>query len=73
MVTALPLDYETIQSYTLIVFTSDGVFNDTIRLVINVVDENDNSPIFVNGTTSYTFVIAENEAPNTMIGKVEVR
>ena len=71
--TALSLDYEMIQAYTLILFTSDGVFNDTILLTVNVVDENDNSPIFVNGTTTYNFFISENEAPSTMIGNVKVR
>ena len=73
LVTALSLDYEMIQAYTLILFTSDGVFNDTIHLTVNVVDENDNSPIFVNGTTTYNFFIYENEAPSTMIGNVKVR
>lgn len=73
LVTSLPLDYEMIPTYTLILSANDGSFSDTIRVIVNVVDENDNSPNFVNDTTAYAFSVLENLSPGIMIGKVEVR
>ena len=61
-----------IETYTLILLASDGTFNDTVLVTVNVVDENDNPPIFVNGTTSYAFTVDENQNQGTMVGKVEV-
>lgn len=40
----------------------------TVSVVIHVIDENDNSPMFTNAT--FTFYLAENEPPDTYVGKL---
>ena len=43
---AQALDFETQQSYALLVTVNDGIFTNSIGLQVNVLDENDNSPVF---------------------------
>ncbi|KAK4297732.1 hypothetical protein Pmani_029851, partial [Petrolisthes manimaculis] len=40
----------------------------TVSVVIHVIDENDNSPMFTNST--FTFYLDENEPPDTYVGKL---
>ena len=62
-----PLDYEVIQQYVLTVTVSDGRLSDSSTLTINVLDENDNAPVFV---TFGPFAIDEEEPQGTMVGTV---
>lgn len=40
------LDFEKIERYTLIVQASDGIYSDTAKVIINIVNENDELPVF---------------------------
>ena len=62
------LDYETTETYTLLILASDGLPNPlpsgTAAVVIQVLDENDNAPVFVND--SYVATVVENDPPLTV-------
>ena len=66
------LDYETTESYTLRIVPNDGIANTlpsgTATILIQVFDENDNAPMFVNET--YVATIFENNIPPTMALRV---
>ena len=62
-----PLDYEATQQYILTVIVSDGLLSDSLILTINVLDENDNTPIFV---IFGPFVVTEEQPSNTLVGVV---
>ena len=62
-----PLDYELVQSYTLMITAhdrGDPERNSTITLVVNVVNENDNSPVF---NQSEYFGSVEEDAGNNFV------
>ena len=61
------LDFETTQRYNIEVSVSDGDLETTSALVIDVLDENDFSPIFNSPTM---FEVAEELASGTLIGTV---
>ena len=61
------LDYETTQQYVLTVTVSDGIFSDSSILTINVVDENDNTPVF---EMFGPFMTTEEQPSNTLVGVV---
>jgi len=61
------LDYETTQQYMLTVTVSDGQFSDSSNLIINVLDENDNAPVF---EIFSPFMISEEQPSNTPVGNV---
>ena len=61
------LDYEAVQQYILTVTVSDGQFSDSSILRINVVDENDNRPVFV---MFGPFTVKEEEPANTLVGNI---
>ena len=61
------LDYEATQQYILTVTVSDGLLSDSLILTINVLDENDNAPVF---EMFGPFVITEEEPSNTLVGVV---
>ena len=61
------LDFETTQQYIFEVSVSDGDLETTSALVIDVLDENDFSPIFNSPTM---FEVAEELASGTLIGTV---
>jgi len=64
---ATQLNYEVgPKSYTLVVFTSDGIFSDEGIIVINVKNINDNSPL----VKDQTFYVDENKGNNTWIGTI---
>ena len=69
---ASSLDYEMTQVYTLMVAASDGVAGQvpsgTATVLIEVLDENDNAPEFMND--SYVATVAENNAPLTVAVRV---
>ena len=46
---------------------------DYIDITVNVIDENDNYPQFVNGATMYSFNVTEEKKTGTFVGSVEVR
>lgn len=46
-----PLDYEVVTSYSLDVRASDGVFEDYAKVLINILNINDNPPIFLSNYT----------------------
>lgn len=58
------------RSFNYTIDVTDGEFNDTAILVVNVVDINDNDPVFQDA--SYIFTIAENLPvnPTMAIGTV---
>ena len=57
------------RQYTLTVTVNDTTHADIVTVFINLVDINDNDPIF--GNTSYTFEIRENVNVSTLVGQVE--
>ena len=63
------LDYESFQQYVLTVTVSDGQFSDALILRINVLDDNDNTPVF---TMFGPFTIREEESSNTLVGNLVV-
>ena len=64
---AQSLDYEMTVSYVLTVTVSDGVFSNSARLSVNVVDENDNQPMI---ETTDPLMIDEEMAENSIVGQV---
>ena len=65
------LDYETRQSYMLVVTATDGGTpqrNGTLTINLNVLDENDNPPIILNPLPE--FVITENVPVGTLVGQM---
>ena len=50
--------------------TNEICFRDEITLTINVIDLNDNAPVFTED--SYNFTISEQNDPNILIGCVNV-
>ena len=65
------LDYETKESYTLILIAMDGLDSsrkDTMILTINLIGVNEYIPSFEKD--SYYFSISESAQPNTSVGKV---
>ncbi|XP_075469049.1 protocadherin-15 isoform X1 [Ascaphus truei] len=70
--TSVKLDRETRDSYELIVEATDGAVDprrSTITLAINVIDIDDNSPVFTN--VSYTVTVPENMMPGTVFLRVK--
>ncbi|CAH1187899.1 unnamed protein product [Phyllotreta striolata] len=66
-----PLDREDKDYYSLTVTASDAgnpSRSSIVPVVIHVIDENDNSPEFVNNT--FVFNIFENEPPDSFVGKL---
>ncbi|XP_064481963.1 cadherin-related tumor suppressor-like [Ornithodoros turicata] len=66
-----PLDRESRDFYSLTVTARDNGTkprSSAVSVVVHVVDENDNSPRFDNAT--FTFYIAENEPPDSYVGKL---
>ena len=66
------LDYDSVQQYVINVTASDsGFLQNSVQtsVVINVLDVNDNKPLFARPT--FTFEIKENSAVNSFVGKVE--
>ncbi|XP_002735781.1 protocadherin Fat 4-like [Saccoglossus kowalevskii] len=66
----LPLDYEISTSYLLPIKASDGDKTDTASVVINVVDVNDNSPVFL--PVSYSGTVQEELPAGQVITKITV-
>ena len=46
---------------------------DFIDVVVYVLDENDNAPLFVDGITGYEFDVVEEQPANTTVGFANVR
>lgn len=40
------LDFEKVESYNLTVMAHDGIYNDTTKVLINILNENDEPPVF---------------------------
>ncbi len=67
--TKASLDYETKNSYSVMITVSDGSLTDTINITINVTDVDENrAPVFTEGTST-TRSIAENTATGENIGE----
>ena len=66
-----PLDRELKDYYALTVVARDGgtpvARTSSVSVPIHVIDENDNAPKFSNET--FAFYIAENEAPDSYVGR----
>ncbi len=45
---------------------------DCIDIIVDVIDENDNNPVFVGGVTSYTYSVDEEQDNNTFVGYANV-
>lgn len=67
-----PLDYEVSPIHYLTLETSNGRFSvgNTLTLVINVTDVNDNAPVF--GQGGYSAEITEDLTPGALVMKVRV-
>ncbi len=62
------LDYETKQTYSVMITVSDGTLTDTINVTINVIDVDENrAPVFTDGDST-TREVAENTAAGENIG-----
>lgn len=66
--TASVLDYERKQSYDLLVQVSDGINTAVTPLLVNVVDINDQVPVFAHN--SYNFTVVEEFNANVTVGTV---
>ena len=62
------LDFEMIQSYTVLIKVSDGQLVVYTSLVVNVLDENDSPPVF---TGSNFFQVTEERPVGTLVGMVQ--
>ena len=71
--TAASLDWETQSIYYLIVRAYDGFgrYSENVNVTVSVVDVNDEIPKFVGDP--YTFVIAEDAPPNSVVDHVTVK
>ena len=67
-----PLDYEQQSEYILTVFATDTgspqLTSDPLEVTISIANDNDEAPVFTE--TEYSFMIAENEPDNTVVGQV---
>nr|XP_027203228.1 protocadherin Fat 4-like [Dermatophagoides pteronyssinus] len=66
--TSAVLDYETKQSFDLLVQVSDGINTAVAPLLVNLVDINDNSPQFTHDL--YNFTVVEELGSNVTVGTV---
>ena len=64
---ARSLDFEATSSYVLTVTVSDGVFDSSAQLTVNVLDENDNQPVI---ETTTALMIEEEMDENATVGQV---
>lgn len=64
-----PLDFENITSYSLDVRASDGIFEDYAKVLITILNINDNPPVFV---ANYSKTIQEETEYKGCIVKVSV-
>lgn len=62
-------DYETQQTYEFLINAWDGVFKSSAKVIVNILDENDNRPIF--DQELYQFTIDENSPMSTKVGFVK--
>ena len=70
--TTSSLDYELEREYTVLVTASDNgtpPLRTTIPLVIGIVDENDNTPVFTRQT--YTAILPENSGFNSLVANLD--
>lgn len=66
--TSSVLDYERKQSYDLLVQVSDGVNTAVAPLIINIIDINDQQPVFAH--QFYNFTILEESGANQTVGQM---
>lgn len=66
--TSAVLDYERKQSYDLLVQVSDGVNTAVAPLIINIIDINDQQPVFAH--QFYNFTILEESGANQTVGQM---
>jgi len=66
--TASVLDYERKQSYDLLVQVSDGVNTAVAPLIINIIDINDQQPVFAH--QFYNFTVLEESGANQTVGQM---
>lgn len=66
--TSAVLDYEKKQSYDLLVQVSDGVNTAVAPLIINIIDINDQQPVFAH--QFYNFTILEESSANQTVGQM---
>jgi hypothetical protein len=62
-------DYEFKARYEFVIRANDGVHTTRIPVVVDIVDLNDNRPVFE--SNHYEFLIDENSSINTLIGQVK--
>ena len=60
-----PLDYESQMTYNFIVEATDNMFTERLNVTINVMDENDNAPVFLNAP--FDFIVPENVFPYDIV------
>lgn len=65
-----PLDFENITSYSLDVRASDGIFEDFAKVIITILNINDNPPVF---EANYSMTIQEETEYNGCIVQVRVK
>ena len=67
IVSALGLDYEKYKQYSLTIAVSDGQYTPSAKIIINVVDINDNTP----NVPNQAFTVNENTGAGKIIGVVK--
>lgn len=65
------LDFEKIENYKLEILASDGVYNDTANVIIHILNENDEPPVFDEYTKD--IYIDEESIPDDCIIKMKAR
>lgn len=68
---AVPLDYETHNSFPMTLIASDGVNTAKALVAISVLDVQDQAPKFYGGP--YVFKVKENSHPGTKVGEISVQ
>ena len=63
LIVANSLDYEMIQSYNLVVMLTNGILTSYANVTVNVLDVNDNAPVFTNPSTASIFENASIGSP----------
>lgn len=63
------LDRETTPSYSTVITAFDGTYRSTTKLVINLLDTNDESPVFTR--SYYSLSVSEQAVPGDPVGSIK--
>ncbi|MFT7807568.1 protocadherin-23 isoform X1 [Arapaima gigas] len=63
------LDYESVPTYRFQVAATNSKSTATATVIVTVIDENDNAPVFTQG--SYFYTIPESSSPHNLVGTIK--